>query len=134
MSDTDRRASLILGLGMAALALVLCWIAWESALSFARNLAAGRTVEVRTGAGAAAIGAVQLALLVAMLLRSPSRAQPRLLRAVLVLSPLLVLLPLALLLAADMLLPGQGYARCQPVSGQRFLTNSWAPVGAPCPN
>lgn len=122
----------MLASAMGTLAVVLAWVTWESVLSFSRDMAAGKAVEVRTGAGAAAVGAVQLVLLVGMLLHTSPRAQEGLLRAVLWLSPLLVVLPLALLLAADTLLPGKGYAHCQPLSGQRFLTMTWTPAGAAC--
>lgn len=119
---------------MAVLALALGWIAWDGALVFWRALAMGRAIEVRTGVGAAAVGAVQLGLLVALLLRRSSSAQKSLFRAVLWLAPLLLLVPLALLLATGALLPEKGYARCPPLSGQRFLTVLWAPAGTACPS
>lgn len=129
----DRHASLMLGAGMAALALLLCWTAAGDILAFAQGVAARRPVEVRTGAGAAMAGAVMLALLAAMLpCRSPVR-QRTLFGAVLWLLPLLVLLPLALWLASEAWLPGQDYVRCALPAGHRFLTVLWVPSGTACP-
>lgn len=129
----DRRASLILGTVLAALALLLYLIAADGILDFTQDMAARRPVEVRTGAGAAIAGAVILALLAAILSSHSFARQRTLFRAVLWLSPLLVLLPLALWLASEAWLPRQGYARCAPLAGQRFLTSLWVPSGTACP-
>lgn len=129
----DRRASLILGAGMAALALLLGWIAADGILAFTQGLAARRPVEVRTGTGAAVAGVLLLTLLTVMLLCNSQARQRSLFRVVPYLSMLLVLLPLALWLASEAWLPGQNYARCPPLAGQRFLTSLWVPDGTACP-
>ena len=132
MPPQDRRASWTLALGMGALALILAGIAGDSLVSYMRALDARATVEVRTGSGAAVVGAVQLVLLTGVLLHPSPPGRTALLRAVLWLSPLLVLLPLTLLLASNALLPERGYVRCPPQSGQRFVTSIWVPNGTIC--
>ncbi|MCC2978000.1 hypothetical protein LK533_15150 [Sphingomonas sp. PL-96] len=125
---------MILALAMTLLALALAWVAWDGTASFWRELGDRRSVEVRTGVGAAAVGTVQLALLVGMLAHTSPKRQEGFFRAILWLSPLLVLFPLAILVATDIFLPRQGYHRCMPISGQRFLNLLWAPAGATCPH
>ena len=117
---------------MAALALLHGWIAVDGAFEFWRGVAMRGAVEVRTGAGAAIVGAIQLALLTSLLVQRSGEKQRAAFRAVLLLSPLLVVLPLVLWLASEMWLPEQGYARCAPLAGQRFLTSVWMPHGKVC--
>lgn len=136
MSDPalSQKATLGLAAGMAALAAALGWIAIDSAAAFARARAARRVVDISTGAGAALVAAVILALFAALLLsRSPAR-QRALFRAAIWLTPLLVLMPLALWLASEHWLPGEGYRRCAPLAGQRFMSAVWAPQGMRCPD
>jgi hypothetical protein len=133
MPPHDRRATLIVGAAMALLAVALAFIAWDALVVFTHALAEHRKVELLTGAAAAIVAAVQLALLTGVLFRGAAPGQSRLLRIVLWLSPLLVLLPLALLIATNATLPSSGYTRCGPSIGQRFLTVTWVPTGTACP-
>lgn len=132
-SFDDRRATFVVGAVLAVLASALTVIAWDGLAAFAANLATRHTVEVRTGAAAASIAAVQLWLLVAILSIGKKPGSSRLFRIILWLLPLLVMFPLAFLVVTNVMLPKIGYTRCDPQSGQRYLTAMWVRAGTDCP-
>jgi hypothetical protein len=134
--EESKRASLLLGAGVALLALVSLLIAADGARTFAAAWGGPRVV-LRTGAAAALPAAVILAALGVMLLRGAAGREAqgsdaRLFRIALAASPLLILLPLLCWIAADMSLTRQGYARCLSEPGARFLTLVWARPPAAC--
>jgi ACR3 family arsenite efflux pump ArsB len=128
----DRRASLILGTGMVALALLCAWIAWEGLSQLWRGVQTGAN-EVTVPTGAAAGIAVIVVLLAAAAMLLPSHSPPPRTRllfgTMLAATPLLVLLPLALTTGSRTVLEERGYARCDtPYGGQRFQSQRWCRV------